>query len=65
VITVPLQTPVAPPPFESPRFDGVQVFIVEGDKGTHMRHYLDLMTMLSQVGAIPGSPVRKRRHPTN
>jgi hypothetical protein len=34
-------------------FDGVQMFIVEGGKLTHMRHYLDLLTMLSQVGAIP------------
>jgi steroid delta-isomerase-like uncharacterized protein len=35
-------------------FDGVQIFIVEGGKVKHMRHYLDLMTMLSQVGALPG-----------
>lgn len=34
-------------------FDGVQIFIVEGGKVTHMRHYLDLLTMLTQVGAIP------------
>jgi SnoaL-like polyketide cyclase len=35
-------------------FDGVQVFIVEGGKVTHMRNYLDFLTMLSQVGAMPG-----------
>ena len=35
-------------------FDGVQIFIVEGGKVKHMRHYLDLLTMLSQVGAMPG-----------
>ena len=35
-------------------FDGVQIFIVEGGKVTHMRHYLDLLTMLTQVGAMPG-----------
>ena len=35
-------------------FDGVQMFVVESGKVTHMRHYLDLLTMLSQVGAIPG-----------
>jgi steroid delta-isomerase-like uncharacterized protein len=35
-------------------FDGVQMFVVEGGKVTHSRHYLDLLTMLSQVGAIPG-----------
>jgi steroid delta-isomerase-like uncharacterized protein len=35
-------------------FDAVQVFIVDGGKVTLTRHYLDLMTMLSQVGAIPG-----------
>ena len=34
-------------------FDGVQIFIVEGGKVTQMRHYLDLLTMLSQVGALP------------
>lgn len=38
----------------SVEFDGVQVFIVEGGKVKHMRHYLDLLTMLSQVGAMPG-----------
>ncbi|HEV8626635.1 MAG TPA: ester cyclase [Acidimicrobiia bacterium] len=31
-------------------FDGVQMFIVEGGKVKHMRHYLDLLTMLSRVG---------------
>ncbi len=35
-------------------FDAVQMFVVEGGKVTHSRHYLDLMTMLSQVGALPG-----------
>jgi steroid delta-isomerase-like uncharacterized protein len=35
-------------------FDGVQIFVVEGGKVTHMRHYLDLLTMLTQVGALPG-----------
>ena len=35
-------------------FDGVQIFIVEGGKVVHMRHYLDLLTMLTQVGALPG-----------
>jgi steroid delta-isomerase-like uncharacterized protein len=35
-------------------FDGVQVFIVEGGKVTQMRHYLDLLSMLTQVGALPG-----------
>jgi steroid delta-isomerase-like uncharacterized protein len=35
-------------------FDGVQVFIVEGGKVKHMRNYLDFLTMLSQVGAMPG-----------
>ena len=39
---------------KSVEFDGVQVFICEGGKVKHMRHYLDLLTMLSQVGAIPG-----------
>jgi len=39
---------------KSVEFDGVQVFIVEGGKVQHMRHYLDLLTMLSQVGALPG-----------
>jgi len=34
-------------------FYGVQIFIVEGGKVAHMRHYLDLLTMLTQVGAIP------------
>ncbi len=34
-------------------FDAVKIFIVEGGKVKHMRHYLDLLTMLSQVGAIP------------
>jgi hypothetical protein len=35
-------------------FDGVQVFVVEGGKVTQMRHYLGLLTMLTQVEAIPG-----------
>ena len=35
-------------------FDAVQMFVVEGGKVTHSRHYLDLMTMLTQVGAMPG-----------
>ena len=35
-------------------FESVQVFVVEGGKVKEMRHYLDLLTMLTQVGAIPG-----------
>jgi len=35
-------------------FDSVQVFVVESGKVTQMRHYLDLLSMLTQVGAIPG-----------
>jgi steroid delta-isomerase-like uncharacterized protein len=35
-------------------FDGAQMFIVEGGKVTQMRNYLDFLTMLSQVGAMPG-----------
>jgi ketosteroid isomerase-like protein len=52
----PLELPsgTLPATGKSVEFDGVQIFIVEGGKVTHMRHYLDLLTMLSQVGAIPG-----------
>ena len=33
--------------------EAVQVFVVEGGKVTRMRHYLDFLTMLTQVGVIP------------
>ncbi len=51
----PLELPngTLPATGKSVEFDGVQIFIVEGGKVTHMRHYLDLLTMLTQVGAIP------------
>ena len=49
-----LPTGTLPATGKAVEFDGVQVFVVEGGKVTHMRHYLDLMTMLSQVGALPG-----------
>ena len=51
----PLELPTGTLPATGKRveFDGVQIFIVEGGKVTHMRHYLDLLTMLSQVGAMP------------
>jgi steroid delta-isomerase-like uncharacterized protein len=51
----PLELPsgTLPATNETVEFDAVQVFIVEGGKVTETRHYLDLMTMLSQVGALP------------
>ena len=33
--------------------EAVQVFVVEGGKVVRMRHYLDFMTMLTQLGVIP------------
>jgi steroid delta-isomerase-like uncharacterized protein len=49
-----LPTGTLPATGKTVEFDAVQVFIVEGGKVTLTRHYLDLLTMLSQVGAIPG-----------
>jgi steroid delta-isomerase-like uncharacterized protein len=53
--TGPLELPsgTLPATGKAVEFDGVQVFVVEGGKVTQMRHYLDLLTMLTQVGAIP------------
>jgi steroid delta-isomerase-like uncharacterized protein len=33
--------------------EAVQVFVVEGGKVTRSRHYIDFLTMLTQVGVIP------------
>lgn len=51
----PLELPTGPLPAtgKSVEFEGVQVFVVEGGKVTRMRHYLDFLTMLTQVGVIP------------
>jgi steroid delta-isomerase-like uncharacterized protein len=49
-----LPTGTLPATGKTVEFDGVQIFVVEGGKVTQSRHYLDLLTMLSQVGAIPG-----------
>jgi len=49
-----LPTGTLPATGKAVEFDGVQIFMVEGGKVIHMRHYLDLMTMLTQVGAMPG-----------
>ena len=53
--TGPLELPTGtlPATGNAVEFDGVQVFVIEGGKVTQMRHYLDLLTMLTQVGAIP------------
>jgi steroid delta-isomerase-like uncharacterized protein len=49
-----LPTGILPATGKAVQMDGVQIFVVEGGKITQMRHYLDLLSMLVQVGAIPG-----------
>ncbi len=53
--TGPLELPSGklPPTGKAVDFDGVQMFVVEGGKVIRMRHYLDFLTMLTQVGVIP------------
>jgi steroid delta-isomerase-like uncharacterized protein len=53
--TGPLELPTGtlPATGKAVEFDSVQVFVVEGDKVSQMRHYLDMLSMLTQVGAIP------------
>jgi steroid delta-isomerase-like uncharacterized protein len=51
----PLELPSGklPPTGKAIEVEAVQVFVVEGGKVVRMRHYLDFMTMLTQLGVIP------------
>ena len=53
----PLELPSGKLPATGKRVEveAVQVFVVEGGKVIRMRHYLDFLTMLTQLGVIPAA----------
>jgi steroid delta-isomerase-like uncharacterized protein len=53
-----LETPMGtlPPSNKRGRLLAVQVFQFDGDKISEMRHYFDLLTLLTQIGAMPQAP---------